>query len=550
MKHYIFSFIIILNIQLTFCANLKDFRPKFRSPLDIPIVLSGNFGEIRSNHIHSGIDIKTEHRTGLPVYAMSDGYISRIRVTAGSGYMLDIAYSTHGISSTYRHLEGFTSDIMAITRQIQYKKQSWEIDYTLPPNKFPVVEGQQVGWSGNMGFSAGPHLHLDMYRTASKEYFDPLPILSSYVKDTRKPLAEQLQIFPVEGEGVVNGTSRPHIFAFGNAINAWGKIGIAIKAHDYMDGTWYGMGLRFLTLLQDGVKIFSSDVQQFSPAETRMVNSWAHYGYLKSFIDPGNTLRMLRAYNGDRGLVTINEERDYHFEYILKDIFGNSSTYHFVIHGKQQTIPPVKPRSSYTIAWNKTNYISVPGMILIIPTGMLCENTSLNFKIIPTNAGVSYKYQLNSTVIPLNGPAELKIKLRANPTNDIRKYYIAKVIGRSLQTTGNCSYDNGYIVTKIKDLQTYTVAIDKIPPHIMPVNQRSWNRGKLIFSIYDGQSGIKHYHGYIDGQFAIFDRTVKNTLVKCDIDPARVQRGKIHTATMIVEDLCGNISKYSKTFKW
>lgn len=549
MKYFIVLFLSIFSYQLSFCSTLSHNRPHFLSPLNIPLVLSGNFGEIRSNHFHSGIDVKTEHRTGLPLYAMDDGYVSRIRITAGSGFMIDIAYR-YGVSSTYRHLEGFVAPIMARARKIQYMKNSWEIDYKFSPKEFPVKAGQQVGWSGNMGFSAGPHLHLDMYRTASKAYIDPIPLLSRYIKDHRAPQAETLQIFPLEGKGEVNGTSRRHIFAFGNTIDAWGEIGIALKAHDYMDGTWYRLGVRYVTLFEDGKMIFSSNIEQYSPSEARMVNSWTYNSYMKSFIDPGNTLRMLKTYNGNRGIVTINQERDYHFQYVLKDVFGNTSNYHFTIHGRHHDIAPVKPHSKFMFTWNKTNYLQEPGMMLIVPFGMLYEDTFLNFKIFPSKNEIAFKYQLNDQPIPLNAPCELKIGLLKHPIANTRKYYMVKVLGGTFISTGNCKYENGYIVSKIKDLSTYTLAVDVTPPHIMPVDQRSWNRGKLIFSITDGKSGIKSYHGYIDERFAIFDRTVKNSLVKCDIDPTRVQRKKTHTAKMVVEDFCGNVATYTKTFKW
>lgn len=549
MKYYILCILTVLNFSGAFSSNLKPFRPKFLSPLNIPIALSGNFGEFRSNHFHSGVDIKTQHRTGLPVFAMADGYVSRVRVTAGSGYMLDIAYG-HGISSIYRHLDGFVDEITALAKKVQYQRQSWEVDFKLAPGRFPVKAGQQVAWSGNTGFSGGPHLHMDMYRTASKEYIDPLPYLKPYVKDHRKPQALSLQLFPVEGQGEVNGTSRPHIFAFGNTINAWGKVGIAVKAFDRIDESWYCMGVRYVTLSQDGKRIFSSDMKSYSPAQGKMIYAWTYNSYMKSFIDPGNTLGFLKAYNGDRGYVTVNEERDYHFQYDLCDVFGNRSTYKFVVHGKKQPIPAAPVHTGIMLAWNQTNYVVRPGMALIVPVGVLHENVYLKYKIIPSKSTTSYKYQISNPPIPMSGTADLEIKLRNRSAADINKYYIAKWEGNTPISTGNKSILKDAIVTKIKALGTFSIMVDRKPPHIMPVDQRSWSRGKLIFSISDGQSGIKSYKAFIDGKFAIFDRTVKNTLVKCQVDPQRVVKGQMHTCTMYVEDICGNVAHYTKTFKW
>ncbi|MFZ3274770.1 MAG: M23 family peptidase, partial [Lutibacter sp.] len=53
----------------------------FGSPLDIPLVLAGTFAELRPNHFHAGLDIKTQQREGLNVCASAGGYVSRIKIS-------------------------------------------------------------------------------------------------------------------------------------------------------------------------------------------------------------------------------------------------------------------------------------------------------------------------------------------------------------------------------------------------------------------------------------------------------------------------------------
>ena len=161
-------------------------QASFTPPFDFPIVFSGNFGEIRANHFHGGLDFKTGGTIGKPVRALADGYISRIRVTHGSGYVLDVAYD-NGYSTINRHLSAFVGDVARRVEDLQYEKESWEVEITPEPDEYPVKAGQIIALSGNTGYSFGPHLHLDMIETATDEYIDPLPFFMNKVKDKTAP---------------------------------------------------------------------------------------------------------------------------------------------------------------------------------------------------------------------------------------------------------------------------------------------------------------------------------------------------------------------------
>ena len=153
---------LLLLVQL---SNAQNPYPQdyFRSPLDIPLVFAGTFAELRSNHFHSGLDIKTQQREGLNVYAVADGYVSRIKVSFfGYGKAL---YITHpnGYVSVYAHLKKFSGAIEALVKQEQYKQQSYEIELFPQAGKLPVTKGEVVAFSGNTGGSAGPHLHFELW---------------------------------------------------------------------------------------------------------------------------------------------------------------------------------------------------------------------------------------------------------------------------------------------------------------------------------------------------------------------------------------------------
>lgn len=526
---------------------------RFINPFVHPITFSGNFGELRANHFHGGLDFKTEGVTGKPVHALADGYISRIRVTHGSGYVLDVVYN-NGYSTINHHLEAFVGDIARRVEDLQYEQESWEVEIVPEVGEYPVKRGQVIAYSGNTGYSFGPHLHLDVIETATNDYVDPLPFFAGQVKDHTAPQAQGLMLFPQRGRGVVNGKTTRQAFALNQTagINAWGEIGAGICAYDYMDGVHNRYGVHTVILEVDGQEVFRSVVDRFAYDENRYINSWTYGQYMKSFIDPGNRLRLLHASNGNRGLVTIDEERPYHFVYTLRDALGNESKVHFTIQGLRSSISEVEHREKYHFRWDRVNYLQEPGFELVLPRGVLYEDAYLNYAVRGDSGDIAFTYQLNDCNIPLHKTCNLRIGLRRRPLADSTKYYVAGVSAKGSKYNMGGRYVDGYMEVKVRDLTTYTVAIDTVPPVLTPVGQASWGRtGRIVFKVKDAQTDIISYRGTIDGQYALFGKlnSVKDELV-CRLNPHRVKRGGSHVLVMSVTDACGNVTTRQYRFVW
>lgn len=526
----------------------------FIPPFDFPLVLSGNFGELRANHFHGGVDFKTQGAVGKPVRCPADGYISRVTVTPG-GYGQAV-YITHnnGYTSVHGHLLKFSSEVEKVVEAYQYGHETFATDLTFGPEQFPLKQGEVFALSGNEGYSFGPHLHMEMRRTDTGEYIDPLQFYTDKIKDTTPPRATHIVIYPQAGEGVVQGAQGKKIVPVTHLttpVEAWGKVAVGIKAYDYMDGTSNNYGVRSVKLSVDSVEVFSSTVDGFLPDENRMINAWTDYEeytlcgswFMRSHVLPGNTWRMLRA--KERGVVTIDEERPYVFRYVLEDLYGNRRTYRFTLTGKRQDIPALR-RSKDCLRCDRGNVVCKPGMNLVIPKGMLYEDVNLNVRVIADSSGVSFRYQLHDKPVPLHAGCRLSIGVRRYPVADMSKYYIARMHkGRKVSVGGY--FEEGYMHADIRELGTYTVAVDTLPPQVIPLDKSRWRTGNIRFKIRDAQTGIKDYKVFVDGKFALFKFSSKDATLSSK-HPERLRKEGPRRMEVIVTDYCGNVRKEEYQF--
>ena len=532
-------------------------KPKnpFISPFDFPLLLSGNFGELRANHFHGGVDFKTQGVVGKPIRCIADGYISRVTVTPG-GYGQAV-YITHdnGLTSVHGHLHKFMSEVEKVVEAYQYEHETFAVDLTFEPHQFPLKQGQVFALAGNEGYSFGPHLHMEIRRTETGEYIDPLQFYTHKVKDTTAPRATHVMVYPQVGQGVVEGSSQKKVIALANQptpIHAWGKIALGIKAYDYMDGTSNNYGVRSVKLFVDSTEVFSSTVDGFLPNENRMINAWTDYEeyatksswFMRSQILPGNTWRMLKG-NDEGGVVTINEERPYVFRYVLEDLYGNRRSYRFTIRGKEQAIEPLHTGKHY-LKWNQGNVVQKPGMELVIPKGMLYEDVDLDCRVIADSLNVSFDYQLHDRPVPLHAACPLVIGVRNYPVTDMSKYYVVRKYKGKKASAGGY-FEEGFMHTTIRELGTYSVSVDTIAPRITPLNKPQWKTGNIQFKIRDAETGIKDYKVYVDGEFMLFKFSSKNARLTC-VHPKRVKKGVRHQMEVIVTDYCGNVAKEEYQF--
>jgi hypothetical protein len=348
-------------ICLLVCKTLIGFSQKSypRGYFMFPIkpgqtnFLTGNMGELRSNHFHGGLDIRTDGREGLPVYASADGYISRIKVTTG-GYG-NALYITHpnGYITVYGHLKTYNKVLGDYLRKQQYAGKSFEIDLLPQRNQFIVKKGEIVAYSGNTGGSGGPHLHFEI-RDTLDNLLNPLYFGFKEIKDNTPPTVAKLAIRTLDIQARINnGFGREEFtaqkgkngeYTLAKPINVWGQIGFEILAYDMSDGTHNKNGVTCMEVKIDGKEIYSHQLEIIPIEINRHINAHIDYElaqhsnnrFQRCYIADGNRLNIYHT-DASKGKFTIRDHKPHQVSISLWDAHQNLSKFNFTLQGTPPT---------------------------------------------------------------------------------------------------------------------------------------------------------------------------------------------------------------------
>lgn len=551
---------------------VPDLSPKgkveYGLPMNLPVYLSGSFGELRRNHFHGGLDFRTESRIGVPVNSVADGYVSRVHISLyGGGNTLFVKHPD-GLTSVYMHLDRFVPEITQKVEKAQYEKEEYTLDYSFEPNEIPVLKGEQIAFSGNTGSSGGPHLHFELVDYEADERINPLLIYGEHLRDSRTPLVQAITLYEPGNSfydketlrrnfGVVGGQGK---YRIPGVINAWGKIGFGVRAYDVKDDVHFKYGVRDIALYVDSSEVFFSRLDTLEVSKGRSFNYFIDYPEwrkqrtftVKSFADPGADLRAYRSMNADRGYININEERHYKFRYELTDFHGNRSVINFTVIGnksKDRVLPKDFLPGDEWIRWDKEVVIQEKDIRIEYPKGVLPDHLRKSIVRMDSAKYCSPVYQIQDENVPLNGSIPLSIQLKGYSLFDPRKFYIGKVEGeklRSLPTT----YKGGWHTARIRDFGLYAVGIDTIAPRVVPINENKWGGlGRIVVSVSDANSGVTSVKAYVDGKFVLLVPS-RGGSWSYRMNRRDIQKGKRHKLEVIAVDACGNKRLTTREFYW
>lgn len=532
----------------------------FTSPLEVPLILSGTFGELRSNHFHSGMDIKTEQQTGLKVHAAGPGYISRIKVQQwGFGRALYIQHP-NGYTTVYGHLKEFSPEIEAYVKKRQYKNERWEIELHPSSEELVVKQGEVIALSGNSGSSGGPHLHFEVRKGALP--MNPLRF-GFEVQDSRAPTISGVFVYPVGEKAYANnsaGRQKLQLIPLGNntfkteKIRGFGKIGFGISATDRLDFAPNRNGTYKIETFCNGTKNFELVFNKFSFAESRYINRLIDYTYYKThddrvqklFLQPNNPLSVY-DHVIDKGLINVKNEQDYVYTIKVSDFAGNTSTIRIPIEAKKSDnihFEAIKKTDYYA----KADHASVfeEGIFdVYIPKGALYEDIYLDI----SSEGETIHLHNDNT--PLHKNLTLGFDVSNYSEKDRKQLCIARISPWGTKYYCDTNKKENRFTTRTRTFGTYTLTTDDTPPEITPVNfyDGRWisNHDYLKLRISDDFSGISNYRATVNGKFILMGYNHKTNLITYDFDDGTIT-GTENNLKVIVTDNVGNSTTFEATF--
>jgi hypothetical protein len=560
-----------MKIRLLFIAGLflgvtvqaqKDLpQDYFSAPLDIPILLSGSFGELRSNHFHSGLDIKTQQKEGFPVYAPADGYVNRIKVAHfGYGKALYIKHP-NGYSTVYAHLQKYAGKIQGYVKTSQYKKESYEVELFPETDQLLVKKGDVIGYTGNSGSSGGPHLHYEI-RDAASRPMNPM-LFGVEVPDSQKPLVNGVFAYPISEDAQVNQSQNPIKLRLilqkdgsykAESIDAYGTIGFGINTSDQQDGASNKNGAYQIKTTVNGSENFTVDFKKFSFAETRYLNRYIDYDYFESnrsriqklFRQENNPLSII-THEIDNGYVTISEGLNTNYTIEIKDFKGNFSRIVVPIEGKKLVVkePKKDTKTEDYIYANQATSITKGKFSMYIPSGALYENTFLDIEV----KGDTLHF--HKDVVPIHKNITISLDASNYASEDIDKLFIGRLNYRGVPYY-NTTYRKGdKLSARTRTFGSYVLVSDTTVPTIKTVNfdDKKWisKNETLEVKIEDDMSGISSYRATINGKFILMEYNYKTDVLTYDFNDEVISASENNLKVIVVDNV-GNSATFEATF--
>ncbi|MEY8761523.1 M23 family metallopeptidase [Chryseobacterium tongliaoense] len=552
-------FVCIINSIITQAQNNYP-QNYFRNPLNIPIQLAANFGAVRTNHFHMGLDLRTNSQENLSVVAAADGYVSRIKVERyGFG---NAVYITHpnGYTTVYAHLNKYFDKLDEYVKEKQYKDEKWEQDITFSPDQFPVTKGQLIALSGNTGGSAGPHLHFEIRDTKTEECLNPL-LFGFDIPDSIAPVISGLYWYDRRFSTYEPGANGITVKKAGNTyttnmvqVNS-PSISFAVKAVDKAN-KGFNLGIYQAELLMDGKLVYGFSIDKISYDDTRYQNGCIDYTkFIRDKMNiqhlsvlPGMKLQNYSVPNMS-GIINLQDEEVHNIEIILKDVNGNTSR--LITKVQFNTASDKVSSTGKTVMPGDGKTITTENAEISFSRNAVYDALNFNaYEKFDTDLNaVSNNIVLHNPYIPIHDNYMLRIKPNRKLTNAEKDKVIMMLDYESDRDVVKGKWDGDQVEGQFNRLGTAKLILDNNLPSVSPV----WKDGALINSSSLRLKGttrvgdIVSFRAELDGRWLRFAR-VKDDFVYTFDEKCPKGSGQ-HTLKVTTTNTAGNTNTQIFTFQ-